>query len=256
MRQRDVINLDDPGQPFRDFTAAFSREIVDAYVDLRDVKGAADFQRDMIDALESMAPDGMGKDWRKAVRSQKRNPAGATQWKARALNLDATDPHMAIAMACFAPMKRGDGWALAVPLPLPCPMGPKFAEPEEIILIDTATGAASAYGSDGSFLIPAASYDRFAVMADAKAWAREIATHIVEWFYRCDLARREANIGPAWDGYPPSALAIGDIGKIRWPHVDAITARNGVDAAALKKAIFRQARITRVESPMQIVRAA
>lgn len=256
MRQRDVINLDDPGQPFRDFTAAFSREIVDGYVGLRNVKAAADFQRDMIVALEAMAPDGMAKDWRRAVRSQSRNPAGATQWKARALNLDVADPHMAIAMACFAPMKRGDAWALAVPLPLPCPIGPKFAEPEEIVLIDTATGAASTYSSVDNILIPSASHGRFAVMADAKAWAREIATHIVEWFYRCDLARRDANVSPAWDGYPPSALAIGDVGKIIWPQVDAITARNGVDAAALKKAIFKQARLTRVESPMQIARAA
>ena len=92
-------------------------------------------------------------------------------------------------------------------------------------------------------------------MADAKAWAREIAASAVEWFYRREQAHRVANIAPDWLG-APSALAIGSQDKIAWPRVTAVTAGDGIDAARLKKAIFRQTRITHVESAMQIGRAA
>lgn len=256
MRHRDIINVVDPAQPMRDEIATIVNDTVDACLARHDYAGAAAFQRAAIAALEADAPVDMGMDWRRAVRTQFKNPAGATQWKARALNLDPTDPHMSIALACFAPMKRPDGWFLAVPMPLPRPLGPKFAEPEEIVLIDPATGDASLYSGDTNMLLAASTQDRFVAIADGKVWAREIATHIVEWFYRCETARREANIRPAWDGFPPSVLAVGDVGKILWPHVSVITAGSGVDAAALKKVIFRQARVTRVESPMQIARAA
>lgn len=256
MRHRDVINIADPAQPFRDMARSIVHEAVDGYLARKDYAGAARFQRDMIDTLEEIAPDGIWKDWRKALRAQSKNPRGATQWKARALNLDESDAHMAIALACFAPMKRVDGWMIAIPLPLPRPIGPKFAEPEEIVLIDPASGRVSLYSGDDAGLIPSTGGDRFTVMADGKAWAREIAAYAVEWFYRCQNARRDANIDPAWEGLPPSALAIGAVDKILWPEAKAITAGTGVDAALLKKTIFRQARITHVESPMQIARAA
>lgn len=256
MRLRDFINVYDPAQPFRDEIGAGCQSTVDSYLTRKDWSGAARFQREMIAELESLAPSGIGKDWRKALRNQAQNPRGATRWKAQALNLDATDPHMPIALACFAPAKIGDVWMLAVPLPLPRPLGPKFADPEEIVLIDPKTGGAILHGGDTALLLPSAAQDRFVVMADAKAWAREIATAVIEWLYRCDNARREANINPAWDGYPPSALAIGDTSKIIWPQAKSIVAGQGIDAADLKKVIFRQAAITRVESPMQIARAA
>lgn len=256
MRLPDIIDINDPAGRFYGEASQIIRSTRDAYLGLDDFAGAARFGRDAIAMLDEMCGDSLGVSWRRAVRSQFRNPRAATEWKARALNLDASDPHMAIALACFAPMKWDETWMLAVPLPLPRPMGPKFAEPDDILLINPATGQAKLYSTDTNILIGADKPDSFTVMADAKVWAREIAATAVEWLYRCVDAAKMANITPVWGGSPPSALAIGDQAKIIWPHVTAITAGAGVDAAKLKKTIFRQARITHVESPMQIARAA
>lgn len=254
MRHRDIIDVAQPTRPYFDAIAADCAEVVAGYARHHAYGEAASFQRQMISALDAMLGDTIGTAWRKAVRAQAKNPRAATAWKARALNLDAEDPHMSVALACFAPFKA-ETWMLAVPLPIPCPMGPKFAEPEDIVLIDPATGAAALHSGDTDTLIRCDDADRFSVMADAKAWAREIAASAVEWFYRREQAHRVANIAPAWLG-APSALAIGSQEKIAWPRVTAITAGDGIDAARLKKAIFRQTRITHVESAMQIGRAA
>lgn len=256
MRHRDIINVMDPAQPFYDEVMASSRETVDAYLARRDYKGASHFQREMIDLLEEIAPADIGKDWRKAIRTQFKNPRGATQWKARALNLDGEDPHMSIALASFAPMKVGQDWFLAIPLPIPRPMGPKFAEPKDIVLIHPQTGEARLYSDDDAHIVEPIYTDRFTVHADARVWAREIAAQAIEWFYRCQSAYREANVAPIWNGHAPAALAIGNVAKILWPHITSITAGAGIDAAQLKKVIFRQARITHVESPLNMVRAA
>lgn len=254
MRPRDIIDVNDPSAPFHAEASQITRETVDSYIKKGAFAEAGQFQRQMIAILDDITGETVGTAWRKAVRSQFKNPRAATQWKARALNLDADDQHMSIALASFAPMKA-QTWMLAVPLPIPCPIGPKFAEPEDIVLIDPETSAASLHSGDTDTLIHNHGQDRFTVMADAKAWAREIAVAAIEWFYRCDQARRVANIYPAWTG-APSILAIGDQDKIIWPRVTSITAGPGIDAARLKKAIFRQTRIAHVQSPMQIGRAA
>lgn len=256
MRCRDIIDIHHPARPFFDAIAADASATRDTYVRKGRFDESLAYQRQLISILDDVSGDTIGTAWRKAVRSQFRNPAGATAWKARALNLDAGDPHMSIALNTMAPMKVDDAWWLAVPLPLPCPMGPKYNEPEEIVLIHSETGAARLYADDGPHLVEPLYSDRFTVIADARVWAREIAASAVEWFYNCEVARKAANITPEWTGYPPSALAIGDIGKIRWPHVTAITAGTGIDAGQLKKIIFRQARITHVETPISIARAA
>jgi len=256
MRTRDIIDIYQPQRPFFDALALDIGEAMGVYVRKGALDEAASYQRDMISVLDRAAGESMWSAWRKAVRAQWKNPAAATAWKARALNLDENDPHMAIAVAPFAPMKVGGEWKVAIPTPIPCPMGSKFGEPDDILLIHPATGAASLYSGDTDTLIEAAPSDRFTVLADAKTWAREIAATAVEWLYRCDQARRIANIKPEWGGFPPSSLAIGEISKIIWPRVTAITAGAGVDAAKLKKVIFKQARITHVEAPLALRSAA
>ncbi|WP_066770045.1 hypothetical protein [Sphingobium sp. CCH11-B1] len=257
MRHRDIIDVAHPFRPFAQAIVNSHEEIVEGYLKRRALSDAASFQRELIDAVDAMSSDTIGAAWRKAHRLQLfRNPAKATAWKARAISLDPTDPHMSIALASFAPMQVDGKWHLAIPLPIPCPLGAKSIEPDDIVLIEPATGNARLYSGDTDTLISADKPDSFTAMADAKVWAREIAASAVEWFYRrCDAAKI-ANVAPTWSGLPSSALAIGNPGKIIWPHVTAITAGAGIDAAQLKKTIFRQARITHVESPMQIVRAA
>lgn len=256
MRHRDIIDVHQPAKPFFDALAADIVAIKDGYLRHGRFDEYAAYQREIISILRDMAPDGMWKDWRAAVSFQLKNPAGATAWKARALNLNEADPHMSIALANMAAMKVNGEWMLAIPMPLPCPVGPKYDEPEEIVLIHPQTGAARLYSDDVPSLVEPIYTDRFTVHADARVWAREIASHAVEWLYHCESARRIANIRPDWNGYPSSALAIGDIGKIIWPQINTITVGAGVDAAQLKKIIFRQARITHVEAPLQMARAA
>lgn len=256
MRHRDIIDVHAPHRPFFDAIAAEAGAAISTYVRKGCVTEAVTYQRQLITALDAMTGDTIGTAWRKAIRSQFKDPRAATRWKARALNLNEADPHLSIALNSMAPMKRDDAWWLAVPLPLPCPMGPKYNEPEDIVLIHSETGAARLYGDDGANLVETLYSDRFTVHADARVWAREIAAAAIEWFYGCENARKVANILPEWIGYAPSGLAIGDIGKIQWPRITTITAGTGIDAARLKKIIFRQARLTHVESPMQIVRAA
>ena len=256
MRHRDIIDVNAPQRPFFDAIAADATEAITTYVRKGCLGEALNYQRQIITALEAIIGDTIGTAWRKAVRAQFRNPRAATRWKANALNLNPDDPHLSIALNSMAAMKVDDAWHLAVPLPLPCPLGPKFAEPEEIVLIHSQTGEARIYSDDGPALIKPLYMDRFTVHADARVWAREIATAAIEWFYNCENARKVANIIPDWTGYAPSALAIGAIDKIRWPHITTITAGTGIDAAQLKKTIFKQARITHVEAPFSVVRAA
>lgn len=256
MRHRDIIDVNQPHRPFFNAVAADATHVISTYMRKGAFKEAAAYQRELITALDAMTGDTIGTAWRKAIRAQFRNPRGATAWKARALNLNEADPHLSIALNAMAAMKVEDIWWLAVPLPLPCPMGPKYNEPEDIVLIHPETGAARIYADDGPMLIEALHSDRFTVHGDARVWAREIAASAIEWFYGCENARKIANVIPEWTGYAPSALVIGDIAKIIWPRVTTITAGAGIDAAQLKKVIFRQARITHVESPMQIARAA
>lgn len=256
MRHRDIINVDQPARPYFDAVAADAGHVIKGYLQHHAYSEAARFQRQMVKILDDMIGDTIGAAWRKAVRSQFRDPAKATAWKAKALNFDASDPMMSIALACFAPMRWNEAWFLAVPTPLPCPLGSKFHEPEEIVLIDPKTGAVALRTGDTDTIISRPEGDRFNVTADGKVWAREIASAAIEWFFRKEEAGRCANINPSWPGSAPSVLAVGDITKIIWPRVTAITAGAGVDAAKLKKTIFRQARITHVEAPMQIARAA
>ena len=256
MRHRDIIDINQPTRPYFDAVAADAGEVIKGYLQHHAYADAARFQRQMITILDGMIVDTIGTAWRKAVRSQFREPAKATAWKAKALNFDASDPMMSIALSCFAPMRVDGHWFLAVPLPLPCPLGSKFAQPEEIALIDPHSGRVILHSGDTETLVSQPAGDRFTVTADGKTWAREIASAAIEWFFRKEEAGRCANIDPFWSGCAPSALAVGDIAKIIWPRGTAITAGAGVDAAKLKKAIFRQARVTHVESHLQIARAA
>lgn len=256
MRHRDIIDVHQPSKPFFDAVSGDAEEAIGILIRKGAISEAWTYQRQLIAALDALAGETLGKSWRKAVRSQFRDPVAATGWKARALNLNASDPHMSIALASMAPMKVGDTWWLAVPLPIPCPMGPKFDEPEEIVLINPDSGAARLHSDDAPRLVEPIYTDRFTVHADARIWAREIAAHAVEWFYGGIQARKVANIPPQWTGYPRSALAVGDMTKILWPQVTVITAGSGINATQLKKVIFRQAHIAHVESPLHIARAA
>jgi len=146
------------------------------------------------------------------------------------------------------PYLVGETWMLAVAVPAPKPLTWPQVEVTDIVLIDPATGKATLYGDSAPAIILPADAQRFTVKTDAMAWARAFATARLEWFYNRRNAKRAANIEPVWTGLPPSALAIGDISKIRWPMADVITAGDGVDPKRLTAVVRRQFHLPRIHS--------
>jgi len=251
MRQRDIIDVNNAARPFHDEMCRNVASIRPTATNLTAVREHQEaILAHLYDHIER-TPDTI---FRQAFRASMANPAKSRAWKARALNLNPKDPSLAIALNGMAPVRSGESWMLGIAYPAPAPIGGGTDPIEAIILIDPKTGAASIDGDDT--LIPARDPDRFTVHADARVWAREQATARLEWFYMRDQARAMSNAILPWNGEPESALAVGDIRKIRWPDATQITAGTGIDPKTLRSALFRQARIPHVEAPLQMGRAA
>lgn len=203
--------------------------------------------------VDEMTPDSLGKLWHAAKLNElTRDTRKLIRWKAAALNLNPESRDIDIALSGMAPWHDGEKWLLAIPIRAPEPLAANYDyEPDDLILLDPKTGAASVYGDAASLLFLPMEEDRFTVHADARTWAREFATARVEWIYGKFHAQKVANITPTWIGLPPSALLIGAMDKVRWPTGAVITAGVGIDARKLQYAIYDQSRTSRVHQPQQ-----
>lgn len=274
MRQRDYLFA-------ADAIADTKRQIIDGIVDAHNVMADAvseclesyigtgkdpigvmrAWKRGLVELhriIDSYEPDSIGKIWRRAKLNElTRDTRKVIRWKARALGVNPESQNIDIALSGMAPYHDGEKWLLAIALPAPEPMNhnPDY-EPDDLILLDPATGNASVHGDASSLLFLPMETDRFTVHACAKTWAREFATARVEWLYSKFNAQKIANITPIWTGLPPSALLIGDVAGVRWPRGAVIEAGEGIDARKLQFAIYDQSRTSRVHQPQNIGRAA
>lgn len=198
--------------------------------------------------LDDHAPDTADKLFRASQRRERCSHESAHAWKCRALDLNpATTP--SLALGGMTPVNLG-GWFLGIAVLSPSPMSIDMTEIDTLVLIDPKTGKASVYQDKHPQLIAPANTQKFTVHADAKAWARDLARHRLEFVRSAQLARRQANIPPNWSGFPPSALLIGQPKDIDWPAADQITAGEGVDVKSLNRVLRKPS--TRVHAPMNL----
>jgi len=266
MRQRDYLFA---GDAHRSACGAILGQLAAAAKDIaaltldqiegRDALAVLRIWRNSMAALHRMTEEvSPSSIWRSAKLNElTRDTRKVIRWKARALGVNPESQNIDIAVSGMAPYHDGEKWLLAIALPAPEPMNhnPDY-EPDDLILLDPATGNASVHGDASSLLFLPMETDRFTVHACAKTWAREFATARVEWLYSKFNAQKIANITPIWTGLPPSALLIGDISKVRWPRGAVIEAGKGIEARKLQFAIYDQSRTSRVHQPQNIGRVA
>jgi hypothetical protein len=265
MRQRDFI-FTNPRQvigaivqDFRGVKASldghFERLVYDRHVGKgTDPTGETllmgDLYKQFVDILMDMRTDSPDKMWDVAKLAELRtNAAKARRWKARALGLNPDQANLDVALSGMTPWHDGERWLLMVAYPSPRPMAVKDMEVTDLVLIDPGSGAATHFGEAQPTLLCPVNDDDFTVHADARHWAREWATSRLEWFFSKRLARQRANVEPIWTGMPPSALAIGDVRQIQWPHAEQITAGVGIDPKALVAGVRRLFHLPRIHTP-------
>lgn len=204
---------------------------------MADVRRMAHTIEAIHEALDQHAPDSPDTLFRRSQRRERQSSDSAHAWKCRALdlNVQTTRP---IALAGMTPINI-DGWKLGIAVPSPSPVSLDMTEIDTLVILDPKSGEASIHQHKGPALIEPANTQRFTVHADAKAWARDFALARLEFVHASRQARRIANVPPAWNGLPPSALALGPVGKIDWPAADVITAGEGIDVKALNRALRR-----------------
>lgn len=239
MRRRDIIMASPYAVELavRDVLAPVYEALDADVTDMSGVRRLAALADEIHDVLDVHTPDGPDKLWRASRRRELKSYQSAHQWKCRALDLNpATTP--TLALGSMTPI-NSDGWKLGIAVPAPDPMTPDMTEIVTLVMLDPKTGKAVIFQDKTPQLVEPISMQRFTVHADAKAWARDIARHRLEFVRSSQIARRQANIPPIWHGLPPSALAVGKLDKIDWPFSEQITAGEGVDPKALAK-IFRK----------------
>lgn len=185
--------------------------------------------------------------WRAWLASMANAPR-ARAWKARALSLNPDPLHNAIALAGMAPLQWEDRWHLVVALPQPNPADGMLDYVDDVVLIDPKSGAAHVMGDHGATHIAPAAAQRLAIHTDAKAWARDIALHRLEW-YRMRQARRAAlQVDPTWIGDPPAALILAKPAKVRWSDLRADVIEVPAELRQdVQRAMMAQARLPRIE---------
>ncbi len=256
MRQRDILIASPMGANLA--TADALNPVYTAYdaahkslrttAPMAGVRALRDLNSAMFEVLADITPDSPGKTFRACRRREADSPETAHAWKCRALELNPeTTPRAAL--GGMTPLRTEDGWRLAVAYPAPCPVGPTFDDPCDLVLIDPKTGTASTEDGRPTLIEPAHG-GRFTVHADARHWAREIATARMEFIHRYFAEVAIGNVKPVWIGAPPSALAIGSLAKIDWPFADFVTAGVGIDAKALVRILRRPS--ARVHAPINL----
>lgn len=184
--------------------------------------------------------------FRRAELTAVRNAPKARAWKARALNLNPEPLHNAVALAGMTPMRIEGKWMLAVAVPQP-----RYADDpiDDVVVIDPRTSKARVLGDHAAAVVaPRRHTEKLAVHTDAKAWARDIALHRLEWYRTRASRRRMIQAEAVWSGDIPSALLLDKPAKVRWADLDAnilnVPAHLRVD---VRKAVFAQARLPQVE---------
>lgn len=200
--------------------------------------------------LEAIADDhSPAAIFRRARRASYADASRARRWKARAIALNPDPLENGIALSGMAPLRIDERWHLAVAFPQPSPLD-RVVDPEaDIVLIDPRTGGARVMGDHGrSMVAPAAAPDRLSVTTDAKAWARAIATHRLEW-WRLRQARRHAmKAEPTFSGDVPVALLLGPPAKADWSSLRAGIIEVPADLRrTVQRAVVAQARLPRIE---------
>ncbi|WP_439538700.1 hypothetical protein [Sphingomonas sp.] len=184
--------------------------------------------------------------FRRAEMTASVNAPKARAWKARALQLNPEPLHNAVALAGMAPMRFKDSWMLAVAVPQP-----RYStDPiDEVVVIDPRTGSAHVLGDHTTPVVaPRLHSDKLSVHTDAKAWARDIALHRLEWFRTRQTRRRLLQADATWSGDIPSALLLDKPAKVRWADLDASILDVPAELRGeVRKAVFAQARLPRVE---------
>lgn len=220
--------------------------------DMDGIRRLAQITDEIHEALDAHQPDSADKLWRASRRRELKSYQSSHQWKCRAIDLNpATTP--TLALGSMTPINL-DGWKLGIAVPAPDPMTVDMTEIVTLVVLDPKTGKAEIFEDKAPQIVEPANMQRFTVHADAKAWARDIARHRVEFVRSAQIARRQANIPPTWHGLPPSALAVGKLDKIEWPFSEQITAGEGVDIKILNRLIRRP--IARAHAVMNIRSAA
>ena len=184
--------------------------------------------------------------FRRAELTAVTNAPKARAWKARALNLNPEPIHNAVALGGMTPMRIEGKWMLAVAVPQP-----RYADDpiEEVVVIDPRANTARVLGDHlAAIVAPRRHIDKLPVHTDAKAWARDIALHRLEWFRTRQSRRRLLQAEISWTGDIPAALLLDKPPKVRWADLAAgILDVPPVLRADVRKAVFAQARLPRVE---------
>lgn len=190
-----------------------------------------------------------GAIYRRAERATRASLPKVRRWKARALGLNPTPLHNAIALSGMVPIMFDERWHLAVALPQPAPLGGLFDQIEDVVLIDPKSGNAHVMGDRGAtHIAPRASLERITVTTDAHAWARDIALARLEWFNLRRSRQRAMQAIPSWTGDIPSALILASPKQVRWADFNAKIIDVPADMRRdVRHAIFAQARIPKVE---------
>lgn len=204
----------------------------------------ADFYRRLDSIADDHSPAAI---WRRAERASRADLPRAREWKARFLGLDPAPLHNAIALAGMAPLQWDEVWHLAVALPQPEPFAVNPVIDE--VLVIARDGKAFVLGDPAAaYVAPRHEIEHLRVLTDAKAWARDIALHRLEWWRLRGDRQRALQALPTWDGDPPSALILGPIHRVRWSDFRAkvVEVPAGL-RQQVNRAVFAQARLPRIE---------
>jgi hypothetical protein len=186
-----------------------------------------------------------------------------------ALKIDPTEPTAPYACALFRALDLDDATWIASPTAgFPCLAVDAVlrSAPEDIpdvILWSPRTGTLRIAGESANtpaLITPHPAPETLTVYGDGYAFFRAWADARAEFFARWRSARAGTSFIPTepTDGGMPGALVIGDLDKIHWRHTGAsvLVAGPGVPAAKLKTAVFRSARLPRVQASVELARAA
>lgn len=126
---------------------------------------------------------------------------------------------------------------------------------DDVILWNPRSGEVKVAGDPDRRLVECANYDdgRYTVFADPFSFFRAWADRRAEFGARVKAARASKHVlisTEAVDNCMPGALVIGDLDRVHWRDLDAavLVAGPGVDPVKLNRAIFRTARLPRVEA--------
>lgn len=210
---------------------------------------ASDYRQLLADAEALRDDHSPAAIFRRARRASYSNAPKSRRWKARAIGLNPDPLHNADALSGMAPMQLEERWHLAVAVPQPSPLTLAIDPDIEVVLIDPATGHSSVMSDHTRALVaPTQHQERITITTDARAWARDIALHRLEWLGLRAARRNALQAEPTWTGEPTSALILGPLSRVRWSDIRADVIDVPADLRRnVQRAVYDQARLPRIE---------